>query len=47
MNAKAFNSAVVDHINRKHDFVVYGVGALVVPTVILLGLFWVKRDDWF
>ena len=25
----------------------FGVGGLVVPTVILLTLFWVKRHDWF
>jgi magnesium transporter len=38
---------LVDHIDTKHDFLVFGVGALVIPTVILLTLFWVKRDDWF
>ena len=38
---------LVDNIDSKHDFLLYGVGALVVPTVVLLTLFWVKRDDWF
>ena len=38
---------LVDNIDSKGDFLLYGVGALVVPTVILLTLFWVKRDDWF
>jgi magnesium transporter len=38
---------LVDHIDSKHDFLLYGVGALVIPTVILLALFWVKRRDWF
>jgi magnesium transporter len=38
---------LVDNIESKRDFFVYGVGALVIPTVILLALFWVKRDDWF
>ena len=38
---------LVDNIDTKRDFLLYGVGALVVPTVILLTLFWVKRDDWF
>jgi len=38
---------LVKHINTRHAFLVYGVGGLVVPTVILLTLFWVKRDDWF
>ena len=38
---------LVDNIDSKYDFLLYGVGALVVPTVVLLTLFWVKRDDWF
>ena len=38
---------LVGSIDTKRDFLLFGVGALVVPTVILLTLFWVKRDDWF
>jgi magnesium transporter len=38
---------LVDHISSKSDFMIFGVGTLVIPTVILLTLFWVKRDDWF
>jgi len=38
---------LVDHIESREKFLVFGVGALVVPTVILLTLFWVKRRDWF
>jgi magnesium transporter len=38
---------LVNNIESKHAFFLYGVGALVVPTVILLTLFWVKRRDWF
>jgi magnesium transporter len=38
---------LVNHINTKHDFLIEGVGGLVVPTVILLTVFWVKRHDWF
>jgi magnesium transporter len=38
---------LVDHIDSKKDFLMFGVGSLVVPTVILLTLFWVKRRDWF
>ena len=34
---------LVDNIDTKHDFLIFGVGGLVVPTVILLTLFWVKR----
>jgi magnesium transporter len=38
---------LVKSINTKADFFMFGVGALVVPTVIMLTLFWVKRHDWF
>jgi magnesium transporter len=38
---------LVDNIDTKKDFLIFGVGALTVPTVILLTLFWIKRDDWF
>jgi magnesium transporter len=38
---------LVDHISTKSDFLILGVGTLVIPTVILLTLFWVKRRDWF
>jgi magnesium transporter len=38
---------LVDHINSVHTFVIFGVGGLIVPTVILLTVLWVKRDDWF
>jgi magnesium transporter len=38
---------LVDNIDTKRDFLLFGVGGIVVPTVILLTLFWVKRRDWF
>jgi len=38
---------LVDHISTKSDFLIFGVASLVLPTVILLTLFWVKRDEWF
>ncbi|MDA0161768.1 magnesium transporter CorA family protein [Solirubrobacter ginsenosidimutans] len=38
---------LVDHIDSKHAFLTFGVGSLVVPTVVLLTLFWIKRHDWF
>jgi magnesium transporter len=38
---------LVDNISSKHAFLVFGVGGLVIPTVVLLTLFWFKRDDWF
>ena len=38
---------LVRNIDTQHDFLLYGVGALVVPTVIIGTVFWVKRKDWF
>jgi magnesium transporter len=38
---------LVDHIKSGHAFLLWGVGGLVVPTIVLLTLFYVKREDWF
>jgi magnesium transporter len=38
---------LVKNIDTRHDFYLYGVSALVVPTLIVGTLFWVKRKDWF
>jgi magnesium transporter len=38
---------LVDNISGRHAFLVFGVGGLLVPTVVLGTLFWVKRHDWF
>jgi len=38
---------LVRGINTRHDFLIYGVGGLVIPTLIVGTLFWVKRRDWF
>jgi magnesium transporter len=38
---------LVDHVKSAHAFFILGVGGFVVPTVILLTLFWIKRHDWF
>ena len=38
---------LVDHVSSGSDFLIFGVGSLVIPTVILLTVFWVKRRDWF
>ena len=38
---------LVGHIESLSDFLILGVGSLLLPTVILLTLFWVKRRDWF
>jgi magnesium transporter len=38
---------LADHIKSREAFLLLGVGGLVIPTVILLTLFYVKRDEWF
>jgi magnesium transporter len=38
---------LVDHVDSRQAFLTYGVGGIAVPTVVLLTLFWIKRDDWF
>ena len=38
---------LVDNIDSREKFLILGVGGLLIPTVILLTLFWVKRHDWF
>jgi magnesium transporter len=38
---------LVDNIASKRSFLIFGVGGLVVPTVVLLAVFYIKRDDWF
>ncbi|MGH2970375.1 MAG: magnesium transporter CorA family protein [Solirubrobacteraceae bacterium] len=38
---------LVSSVDTRTDFLVFGLGGLLVPTVVLAGLFWVKRKDWF
>jgi magnesium transporter len=38
---------LVDHIDSQRDFLMLGLGTLLIPTAVLLVLFWVKRHDWF
>jgi len=38
---------LVDNIDTRHDFLIYGVSALAIPTLIVGTVFWVKRKDWF
>src|SRR5215210_7607415 len=38
---------LVDNVESRTDFYVFGVGTLVLFTAVLGGLFWVKRRDWF
>jgi magnesium transporter len=38
---------LVRNIDSKPAFMIYGVGALVVPTVVIGAVYWLKRKDWF
>jgi magnesium transporter len=38
---------LVGNIDSREDFLVFGLGGLMVPTVITLALVWAKRRDWF
>jgi magnesium transporter len=38
---------LVSNVNTRTDFLVFGIGGLLVPTVALGALFWKKRRDWF
>jgi magnesium transporter len=38
---------LVDRVESRADFLVFGVGGLVVPTVALAALLWHKRREWF
>ena len=38
---------LVNNVSTGRDFLIFGVGSLVIPTVILLTVFWIKRRDWF
>jgi magnesium transporter len=38
---------LVRHVESGTDFLIFGIGGFVVPTVALGTLFWIKRRDWF
>ncbi len=38
---------LVEHVASRTDFFVYGVGGLVIPTVLLGVYFYVRRRDWW
>jgi magnesium transporter len=38
---------LVRHVESGTDFLVFGIGGIVAPTIALGTLFWVKRRDWF
>ena len=38
---------LVSNVESRTDFLVFGIGGLFVPTVVLVSVLWVKRRDWF
>jgi magnesium transporter len=38
---------LVNHIGGRGHFLLFGVGGLVVPTIVLGAILWMKRHDWF
>jgi magnesium transporter len=38
---------LVDNVESRTDFLVFGVGGFIVPTAALAALLWWKRRDWF
>ena len=38
---------LVDNVESRTDFLVFGVGGLVVPSLALAAVLWIKRRDWF
>jgi magnesium transporter len=38
---------LVQHVESEADFIMFGIGGLVLPTIALGTVFWVKRRDWF
>jgi len=38
---------LVKHVESGSDFLIFGIGGLVLPSIALGTLFWVKRRDWF
>jgi magnesium transporter len=38
---------LVGNVETRSDFLMFGIGGLVVPTVVLAAVLWIKRHDWF
>ena len=38
---------LVSNVESRTDFLVFGIGGLIVPTAVLVTVLWVKRHDWF
>ena len=37
---------LVDNVDSKQDFLLFGVGGMLLPAVALAGVLWFKRGDW-
>jgi magnesium transporter len=37
---------LVDHVASLQSFVIYGIGGLAIPTIVLGIYFWRRREDW-
>ncbi|MDP9294695.1 MAG: magnesium transporter CorA, partial [Actinomycetota bacterium] len=38
---------LTDNVKSRGDFMLFGVGGLVAPTILLGIVFYIKREDWF
>jgi magnesium transporter len=38
---------LTDSVETRTDFLIFGVGGLLIPTAILATVLWIKRHDWF
>jgi magnesium transporter len=38
---------LTDNVETGSDFLIFGVGSLVLPTALLAAVLWIKRHDWF
>jgi magnesium transporter len=38
---------LLSNVESRTDFLVFGIGGLIVPTAVLVTVLWVKRRDWF
>jgi len=38
---------LVSSVESRTDFLVFGIGGLLVPSIVLGTVLWVKRRDWF
>jgi magnesium transporter len=37
---------LTDHVESERDFLVFGVGGMLVPTLVLAAVIWRRRGDW-